>query len=295
MAKTLPSNLIEIDRFQTPLRVVAGPGTGKTHALVALYADLVGSGVPRGRILVLTFSTAAAGELERRIDERLLDSYDRAWISTFHSFCARLLRDHQPDPRRLLLSGFQEWVAMRQVLDEMDPALLGGLAPVRRSEAFAQDALAFVALLKQNLLHPAGVALLAETGGSDRMRALAAVYSAYQAALEAAHLVDFRDLVMGAISLLQSREGVLRALRDRFSHILVDEFQDVDPAQFSLLRLIAPPRARPRLVVVGDPDQSIYGFRGTLPRLLSHDFEITYGARSLSLDAGRRCPPSILA
>src|SRR5207248_2816360 len=83
-------------------------------------------------------------------------------------------------------------------------------------------------------------------------------------------------------------------LRSRFRLVLVDEFQDVDPAQFELLRLIAPPESRPRLVVVGDPDQSIYGFRGTVPRLLSHDFEATYGASTRHLAACRRCSQEVL-
>src|SRR5918911_73245 len=98
----------------------------------------------------------------RRLDDRLRDSYDEAWISTFHSFCSRLLRDHRPQPADLLLSGFQEWVAMRETLAGVEAAALGGLAAVARSDRFAQDALAFVALLKQNQVHPARFALLAE-------------------------------------------------------------------------------------------------------------------------------------
>src|SRR6185312_15781914 len=77
--------------------------------------------------------------------------------------------------------------------------------------------------------------------------------------------------------------------RSKFRLVLVDEFQDVDPAQFELLRLLAPPESNPRLVVVGDPDQSIYGFRGTVPRLLSHDFPAAYGTQTVHLDDCRRC------
>ncbi len=277
-----------------PLRVLAGPGTGKTHALVGLYADLVGRGLAgRERILVLTFSTSAAEEIGRRVDRLLHDSYSEAWISTFHSFCARLLREHQPDPSRLLLNGFQEWVAMRRTM-ESESLDLGPLEAVRGSHAFAEDLLGFVALLKQNLVHPASFALLAETAGNERMRSLAAVYAAYQARLAAARTVDFRDLIAGAITLLDSRPALLAALRERFRYVLVDEFQDVDPAQFELLRMLAPPDARPRLAVFGDPDQSIYGFRGTQPRLLSVDFPRAYSARTLKLEECRRCPPEVL-
>jgi DNA helicase-2/ATP-dependent DNA helicase PcrA len=283
---------------QGPLRLLAGPGTGKTHALVSLYEQLVASGAAsRAEILVLTFSTSAADELSRRIDERLRDSYSQAWISTFHSFCAHLLRDHRPPsgaPPQYLLNGFQEWVAMKRTLEQLAPDALGSLAPVRRSDAFAQDALAFVALLKQNLVHPASFALLAETAGTPRLRALAAIYSAYQQALSAAGMVDFRDLVADTTGLLGSDPRLAADVRRRFRYILVDEFQDVDPAQFELLRLLAPPESAPNLVVVGDPDQSIYGFRGTVPGLLGEDFTRAYGAPTDELVKCRRCPADLL-
>ena len=283
----MPLNIHDIDG---PLRVLAGPGTGKTHALVDLYEQAVREGVAgRGQILVLTFSTGAAGELARRIDQRLQDDYGEAWISTFHSFCARILRDHSPDPERLQLSGFQEWMVMRRVLAEMDPALLGEMAGVRRSDAFARDLLTFVALMKQNLVHPSTLLLAAEATAGDRLRVLAAAYQAYQDRMQRGRMVDFRDLIIGAIELLQSNLELRERLRARFQLILVDEFQDVDPAQFELLQLLAPPASRPRLVVVGDPDQSIYGFRGTVPRLLSDDFPAAYGGATQRLEECHRC------
>jgi superfamily I DNA/RNA helicase len=281
-----------------PTRLLAGPGAGKTQALVDLYARLVESGrAGRGEILVLTFSTAAAGEIAQRLDERLLDSYDEAWISTFHSFCARLLRDHRPDPGRLLMSGFQEWVAMRRTLQEVDAAAMGVLARVCRTDGFAQDALAFVALLKQNRVHHRELSLLALTSGTPRLQALAGVYSAYQSRLDVAGLRDFRDLIADAIGLLDALPDVLRRYRGKFRYVLVDEFQDVDPAQFHLLRTLVPPGGAgrgPHLLVAGDPDQSIYGFRGTVPRLLAEDFERVYGGREAALDISHRCPPSVL-
>jgi DNA helicase-2/ATP-dependent DNA helicase PcrA len=305
----LPLDIHEIDG---PLRVLAGPGTGKTHALVDLYEQAVREGLAgRGEILVLTFSTGAAGEISRRIDERLQDEYGEAWISTFHSFCARLLREHpkgspqthgeasefvgiSPDRDRLLIDGFQEWLVMRRVLAELDPMVLGPLEGVRRSDAFAQDVLTFVALMKQNLVHPSALVLAAEASASERLRVLATVYQAYQLRLQQARMLDFRDLISGAIELLQSNGPLREKLRARFHLILVDEFQDVDPAQFELLQLVAPPEMRPRLVVVGDPDQSIYGFRGTVPRLLSRDFAAVYGSATRRLEDCRRCSQEAL-
>jgi DNA helicase II / ATP-dependent DNA helicase PcrA len=286
---------LDIRDIHGPIRVLAGPGTGKTHALVDLYEQAVRSGVAdRSQILVLTFSTGAAGELATRIDSRLQDDYGEAWISTFHSFCARLWRDHLPDPKRLLLDGFQESMVMRHVVADMDPSLLGSLAGVSRSDAFARDLLTFVALMKQNLVHPLALLLAAEASAGPRLHALAAVYRAYQQRLEAGRMVDFRDLITGAIELLSSDVRLLERLRSKFRLILVDEFQDVDPAQFALLRLLAPPEEHPRLVVVGDPDQSIYGFRGTVPRLLSVDFTAVYGGETVVLDECRRCSQQAL-
>jgi superfamily I DNA/RNA helicase/CRISPR/Cas system-associated exonuclease Cas4 (RecB family) len=148
--------------------------------------------------------------------------------------------------------------------------------------------------MKQNLVHPDALVLATEARGSDRLRALAAAYKAYQERLSTAGMVDFRDLITGAIELLQSKDELREQLRSKFRLILVDEFQDVDPAQFQLLQLLAPPASRPRLVVVGDPDQSIYGFRGTVPRLLGVDFPAVYGAATVTLDECWRCPQEAL-
>jgi len=280
---------LDIHEINGPLRVLAGPGTGKTHLLVDLYEQAVRERLAgRAEILVLTFSKSAAGEISRRIDERLQDEYGEAWISTFHSFCDRLLREHSPNRERLLLNGFQEWLVMRRVLGELDSSVLGSLEGVRWSDAFARDVLTFVALMKQNLVHPSALLLAAEASASERLRVLASAYQAYQLRLQNGSLLDFRDLISGAIELLQSNAPLREMLRARFRLILVDEFQDVDPAQFELMQLVAPPEAHPRLVVVGDPDQSIYGFRGTVPRLLSRDFAAVYGSATQRLDEVRR-------
>ena len=280
-----------------PVRILAGPGAGKTRLLCDLYGELIESGAAdRRSVLVLTFSTAAAEEIGRRIDARLRDSYAEAWISTFHSFCARLLRRYQPAAVGALIDGLGEQVCMRETLCAMSQEELGELATVRTSGIFAQDALAFVALAKQNQIGELDLLLQAEAQGSPRMRRLAAIYLAYQQRLEQAGLSDFRDLITKAIGLLRARPALLETLRRQFRYVLVDEFQDVDPAQFDLLRILAPPKARPRLLVVGDPDQSIYAFRGTVPDLLRTQFSRVYpDARTERLEASERCPPEILA
>src|SRR5450759_5751889 len=128
---------------------------------------------------------------------------------------------------------------MRKVLAEMEADVLGGLAGVQRSDAFARDVLTFVALMKQNLVHPSALLLAAEASASERLRTLAAAYQAYQERMQRARLVDFRDLITGAIELLQSNPKLREQMSAHFRLILVDEFQDVDPAQFELLQLLA--------------------------------------------------------
>src|SRR5207244_10986248 len=181
-----------------------------------------------------------------------------------------------------------------KVLSGLEAGALGPLDGVRRSDAFAHDLLAFVALMKQNLVHPSALQLAAEASASERLRVLAGAYQAYQHRMHESRLVDFRDLISETIELLQTSPALCARTQAKFRLVLVDEFQDVDPAQFELLRLIAPPESTPRLVVVGDPDQSIYGFRGTVPRLLSPDFATAYGAVTRHLDVCRRCSQEAL-
>nr|MDQ6899986.1 UvrD-helicase domain-containing protein [Candidatus Dormibacteraeota bacterium] len=290
------ASAVSAAEFDGPVRLIAGPGAGKTKALVDLYQSLIGTGrATRGEILVLTFSKAAAEELARRIDDRLVDSYPEAWISTFHSFCARLLREQEPRSERLLLNGFQEWLSMQAALARMPAAELGELSAVARTDTFAQDALGFAAMLKQNRVGHREFRLAALTSGSARVQALSAAYSAYQERCEAVGLEDFRDLIADAIHLLERRPEVCEQLRHKFRFVLVDEFQDVDPAQFALLTLLVPPASRPRLLVAGDPDQSIYRFRGAVPDLLTQRFPAVYGGRLLELNLSHRCPPEALS
>ncbi|MDQ6636178.1 MAG: ATP-dependent helicase [Candidatus Dormibacteraeota bacterium] len=289
-------NALSAAEFDGAVRLIAGPGAGKTKALVDLYQSLISTGrATRGEILVLTFSKAAAEELARRIDDRLVDSYPEAWISTFHSFCARLLREQEPRSEKLLLNGFQEWLSMQAALTGMPAAELGGLSAVAPTDTFAQDALGFVAMLKQNRVGHREFRLAALTSGSERVQALSAAYSAYQERCEAAGLEDFRDLIANAIHLLERRPELCERLRHKFRFVLVDEFQDVDPAQFALLTLLVPPASRPRLLVAGDPDQSIYRFRGAVPDLLTTRFAAVYGGHLLELNLSHRCPPEALS
>ena len=254
-----------------PLRVIAGPGTGKTTTVVAMYLRLLEEhGLRPGQVLLLTFANNAANDLGRRIDALYTTSYDESWVSTFHSFATRVLTTHgrlHGIPAFRLINGFAEKVLMRRVLAAMPT--LEVLEPLRHSEALARDALWFIGILKQNLVRSDDFSTLAATSDSARLRDLAAIYTAYWREQDALHLWDFRD-------------------------VIVDEYQDVDAAQVRLIdQLVQDHVPHPRLVVVGDPNQSIFSFRGTLPAYLDDQWQ--WGGNRVALRGNHRSFAPILA
>ncbi len=279
-----------------PLRVIAGPGTGKTTTVVAMYLRLLENhGLRPGQVLLLTFATNAANDLKRRIDALHTASYDESWVSTFHSFATRILTTYghlHGIPSFRLMNGFEEKALMRRVLAQM-PAL-EMLEPLRHSEALVQDALWFIGILKQNLVRSDDVTALATGSGSTKIRDLAAIYSAYWREQDQRHLWDFRD-VIAQCQLLLERDDALRAqLSEKFRHVIVDEYQDVDAAQVKLIaQLVQDHRPHPRLAVVGDPNQSIFSFRGTLPAFLDEKWQ--WGGERVELGRNYRSFAPILA
>ena len=249
-----------------PLLVLAGPGTGKTSTLVEAVARRVEAGAAPDAVLVLTFSRKAAQELRERITARLgtASAGPSAW--TFHSFCYALVREHQsaelfPEPLRLL-SGPEQDVALRELLAgsadlgrSWPPALRGCLT----TRGLAEEVRALLSRAREVGLEPGGLAALAAREGRPDWAALAGFFAEYLDVLDAQGALDYAELVHRAVLLAEQPE-VRAALRARYAAVYVDEYQDTDPAQERLLRALAGDGRD--LVVVGDPDQSIYAFRG---------------------------------
>ncbi len=261
---------------EVPLRVIAGPGTGKTTTVVAMYLRLLEEhGLRPGQVLLLTFANNAAADLKRRIDALHTASYDESWVSTFHSFATRVLTTYghlHGIPAFRLMNGFEEKVLMRRVLSGT-PAL-AVLEPLRHSEALVQDALWFIGILKQNLVRSDDFGTLAAGSDSAKIRDLAAIYSAYWHEQDARHLWDFRDVIAQCQLLLERNDALRAQLSEKFHHVIVDEYQDVDAAQVKLIaQLVQDHKPHPRLAVVGDPNQSIFSFRGTLPAFLEDQWQ----------------------
>src|SRR5579884_2802278 len=296
-----------------PLRVIAGPGMGKTATVVEMYLRLTRDlGYSKSEVLVLTFSKNAANELRSRIDLRDRESYPESWISTFHSFAYRLQRDQTNTVPFELMNGFQERLLMRHVLHglaeaERQPSEGGLEDPALRhlltSESLAGDVLWLIGALKQEMVTPRLFTRWVQPnphGASDphsspKLRDFARLYQAYFSEQERLRLQDFRDVIAAAVRELERDESLRLRLASKFRYIIVDEYQDVDPAQVRLLSLLTEGhRDFPHLAVVGDPDQSIYSFRGTSPYFIETDFPRRFGGRTVRLDRNYRSVAPII-
>ncbi len=249
-----------------PLLVLAGPGTGKTTTLVEAVARRVEAGLASEQVLVLTFSRKAAQELRQRIIARLgvASAGPSAW--TFHAFCYALVREHQSpelyaEPLRLL-SGPEQDVALRELLRgslELDRPWPSTLRACLTTRGLAEEVRALLSRARELGLDPADLGRLAVREGREDWAALAGFFAEYLDVLDAQGSLDYAELVHRAVLLAEDPE-VGSGLRECFRAVFVDEYQDTDPAQERLLQALA--GGGRDLVVVGDPDQAIYAFRG---------------------------------
>ncbi|WP_333738712.1 ATP-dependent helicase [Streptomyces sp. IBSBF 2806] len=260
-----------VDHGTGPLLVLAGPGTGKTTTLVESVAARIAQGGDPARILVLTFSRKAAVELRDRMAHRMGAAH-APQATTFHSYCYALVRAHQDaelfvEPLRLL-SGPEQDVAVRELLaGQLDLQRLG-LAHVRwpdelraclTTRGFADEVRAVLARSRELGLDPASLDAFAHRIGRPDWRAAAAFLAEYLDVLDLHGVIDYAELVHRAV-LLAHRAEVAERLAAQYDAVFVDEYQDTDPAQVRLLHALA--GGGRTLVAFGDPDQSIYTFRG---------------------------------
>lgn len=270
-----------VDHRDGPLLVLAGPGTGKTTTLVETVAHRVARGTDPARILVLTFSRKAAVELRDRMAARLGGTRGPQ-ATTFHSYCYALVRAHQDadlfaDPLRLL-SGPEQDVTVRELLAGQLGLERSGLAHHRwpdelraclTTRGFADEVRAVLARSRELGLGPDALAAFARRTGRPDWSAAARFLAEYLDVLDAQGVLDYAELVHRAV-LLAERPEVAAELARSYDVVLVDEYQDTDPAQVRLLHALAGNRgsAAPgtgggrTLIAFGDPDQSIYAFRG---------------------------------
>ncbi len=268
-----------------PLLVLAGAGSGKTRALTHRIAHLIASGKARpDEILAVTFTNKAAREMRERVGKLLGGSADRVWVSTFHSTCARILR------REVSQLGYETNFA---IYDDSDS--LAAIKRVSKALGLAERSHPPRALrseidrLKNRGLWPADLARQ-PAFGRDR---LAEIYQRYQTELRRSNALDFGDLLLLAVRLFEDHPAVLAHYQARWRYLLVDEYQDTNPVQYKLLRLLG--AAHGNVCVVGDEDQSIYAFREADIRNIL-DFERDFpGASVVRLERNYRSTQPILS
>jgi DNA helicase-2/ATP-dependent DNA helicase PcrA len=267
-----------------PTLVLAGAGSGKTRVLVHRIAWVIRvNGVAAQHVLAVTFTNKAAAEMRERI-ERLLGFPTRnLWIGTFHGLAHRLLRIHAADAG--LSEGFQ-------IMDSDDQVRL--IRRMLRALELDENVWVpkeiqwFINAQKDEGLRPAD---LHDEGNAGR-RQMIDLYARYEKACAAASLVDFGELLLRSLEVLRDNEHLLRQYRDRFKHVLVDEFQDTNAIQYRWLKLIAGPSGVP--FVVGDDDQSIYRWRGARVENLQRFQQDYPGTQIVRLEQNYRSTATIL-
>jgi DNA helicase II / ATP-dependent DNA helicase PcrA len=273
-----------------PLLVLAGAGTGKTRVITYRVAHLIDKGVPGRAILAVTFTNKAAAVMKERIGDLLrssgLDASD-VWVSTFHSFCARLLRREAVNAglRRdfAIFDDDDQTAAVKRTLMQLD--LPADDYPPRSMRAQISHA-------KNHGITPEEMEASAEIARDEERKEVAKVFRAYNEMLRKASALDFDDLLLRAVELLQQNASVRAAWSSRFQYLMVDEFQDTNAAQEELVRLLA--GTRKNVCVVGDEDQSIYSWRGARAGNLKRFTADFAGAKIIRLEENYRSTQKIL-
>jgi ATP-dependent DNA helicase UvrD/PcrA len=274
-----------VEHVEGPMLVLAGAGSGKTRVLTMRIASLIDrQGVLPDRIFAVTFTNKAAGEMKQRIGQLLQRDPTGLWIGTFHALSARLLR------REAELLGFGRRFTIYDEDDRL--SLIRRLMDQQRhsTKLFPPRAVqSIISAAKNRLLGPAE---LEASGGFDRLVQVAAeVYAALGPALKAANAMDFDDLLLHPLTLFREHPDRLRVYQNRFRHILVDEFQDTNRAQYELVRLLG---NHGNVFAVGDDDQSIYGWRGADVRNMQEFLKDFPGAKLIRLEENYRSTQIVL-
>ncbi|WP_329135631.1 DNA helicase PcrA [Streptomyces sp. NBC_01476] len=272
-----------------PLLIVAGAGSGKTRVLTHRIAYLLGARhVHPGAILAITFTNKAAGEMKERVEQLVGPRANAMWVSTFHSACVRILR------RESKVLGFTSSFSIYDAADSKRlMALVCRDLDLDPKQFPPKSFSAKISNLKNELIDEETFAGQAENPFEKK---LAEAYAMYQARLREANALDFDDIIMTTVNLLQAFPDVAEHYRRRFRHVLVDEYQDTNHAQYTLVReLVGTGDEAAELCVVGDADQSIYAFRGATIRNILQFEEDYPQARTILLEQNYRSTQTILS
>ncbi|MBQ8507759.1 MAG: DNA helicase PcrA [Clostridia bacterium] len=251
--KLNPEQRAAVEQTEGPLLVLAGAGSGKTRVLTCRVAHLIDKGVAPWKILAITFTNKAAREMVDRVDSLVGEMGKDVWVSTFHSCCARILR------RDIEKLGYKREFAIYDEDDRMQVIKKVAKSLELNDKEFPPKAIkAAISDAKNRMLTPRE--WLKDEGDNFRNRKICEAYEKYEAELRGNNALDFDDLLIKTLVLLSEHPPVLQYYQDKFDYVLVDEYQDTNIAQYQFVRLMTGNKRN--LCVVGDDDQSIYGWRG---------------------------------
>jgi DNA helicase-2/ATP-dependent DNA helicase PcrA len=284
LASLNPSQRDAVTTTEGPLLVLAGAGTGKTRVITARIAFLISRGVAPGSILAVTFTNKAAGEMRERVRALVGESAKEITVGTFHAFCARVLREHGAvlgHSRRFTICDAADQVgAVKSAMRELR---------VHETTMHPSAVLARISLAKNRMETPESF-LESGTGGKDQL--VGSVWQRYKEHLARTRALDFDDLLLETVRLFREHPKVRDDYRRRFRHVLVDEYQDTNHAQYEIVREIG--EAHRNVCVVGDDDQSIYGWRGADIRKILNFARDFPGAKVVRLQTNYRSTRPIL-
>lgn len=270
-----------------PCLIIAGAGTGKTKTLTCKVAKLIADGISPSRILAVTFTNKAAQEMRERIEALVPGNSSRVWIHTFHSFAVRILR-HNAATLKLnkdfvIYDETEQKKIITLALEEMG---------VKEAKKEVNYYVSTISRAKDDMLDPESFFVHAHASNNPRRIQAAEVYKRYQRKLTAAGALDFGDLLMKVVELFKTNPDVLAYYQDFFKYVLVDEYQDTNHTQYTLTKALAAKHRN--LCVVGDPDQSIYSWRGANIRNIM-EFERDFkDAKVITLERNYRSTQIIL-
>ncbi|MEK7841311.1 MAG: ATP-dependent helicase, partial [Deltaproteobacteria bacterium] len=305
-----PEQLAAVTHGDGPLLIIAGAGTGKTKVITHRIAHLIKSGVNPSQILALTFTEKAAGEMEERVDRLVPYGYSNVWISTFHSFGDRILRDNAIEiglvPDFKVLNDAERIIFLKEQLFELplnyyrplgNPtkyiyAIIKLIGRLKDEDVGTKEYADYAEKLKK--LKPKGLSYDTVTQGFslEQQDELSKTYAKYQGLMARHGYLDFGDQVVLPLKLFRTRPHILKRYQEKFRYILVDEFQDTNYAQFQLVRLLS--EGHGNITVVGDDDQSIYKFRGAAISNILAFQELYPDAKLVTLTKNYRSVQSVL-
>ncbi len=268
--------------------IVAGPGTGKTHTITRRIAHLIGARkVEPHRILAVTFTNHAAKEMRLRLRAVLGDLPAFPLISTFHALCLRLLQELNPGEAVRLIDESEQAELISEAADQVvESGVSVSMKPLALQDRIVRA--------KQNMM--AAEQQASAESNAPEGSGFFEVYRAYQYLLSSQRQLDFEDLIFKVVNRLETDPGFLKACRERFQHVFVDEYQDLNHGQYRMIRALAPSQAAGgSLCVIGDPDQSIYGFRGSDSAYFSKFIEDYPDAGVVTLARNYRSTEAILS